>query len=238
MSTTSRLVPALAEAGVDLVELGIPFSDPLADGPIIQAASQRALEHGCTVRGVLDCVEKVRSCSDIPIALMTCYNPVLQMGPEKFARRAAAAGADGVLITDLPPSEAGLWVKTAASVGLDTIFLVAPSSTPERVELATRLSTGFVYCVSRPGVTGVRDRLPDELSDLVTLIRGKTDRPIAVGFGISQPDHVREVCRVADGAIVGSAVVRVIAEAEDEADAIERATAFARQLASGKMAAG
>jgi tryptophan synthase alpha chain len=234
LEATARLVPALAEAGVDAVELGIPFSDPLADGPIIQAASQRALERGCTVRGVLDCVRKIRQQSEVPIAFMTCWNPILQMGPEAFASEAQSAGADGVLVTDLPPAEAGEWAEALRRNDLGAIFLVAPSSTPERVGLATKLSTGFVYCVSRPGVTGVRDELPPELADLVHRIRQATDRPIAVGFGISRAEHVREVCRIADGAIVGSAMVKVIAEADGVDAVLASATAFARDLAAGK----
>lgn len=237
LETTAALVPALAEAGVDLVELGIPFSDPLADGPVIQAAGQRALERGCTVRSVLACVARIREQTDLPLAFMTCYNPVLQMGPETFASEACAAGADGVLLTDLPPAEAGGWCDLLAANGLGAIFLVAPSSTPERVELASRLSTGFVYCVSRPGVTGIREELPEELTDLVQRIRSHTERPIAVGFGIAKADHVREVCRIADGAIVGSAMVKVIAESPDPRTAIQRAAVFARELAAGKTAA-
>lgn len=238
LEATAELVPALAAAGADAVELGIPFSDPLADGPIIQAAGQRALERGCTVRGVLDCVRRIRETCDLPLAFMTCYNPVLQTGPEAFAGEARAAGVDGVLLTDLPPAEAGPWTETLAANDLGAIFLVAPSSPPERVELAARLSTGFVYCVSRPGVTGTRDDLPPELADLVQRIRSKTERPIAVGFGVSRAEHVRGVCRLADGAIVGSAMVRVIAEAPDPAAAVERASAFARELAAGKILAG
>ena len=238
LEATAELVPALAAAGVDAVELGIPFSDPLADGPVIQAAGQRALERGCTVRGVLDCVRAIRATCDLPLAFMTCYNPVLQTGPDAFAREAQAAGVDGVLVTDLPPSEAGPWVETLAANELGAIFLVAPSSTPERVELAARLSTAFVYCVSRPGVTGTRDALPAELSDLVRRIREKTERPISVGFGVSKAEHVRQVCQVANGAIVGSAMVRVIAEAPDAGSAVKRASAFARELATGKRLAG
>jgi tryptophan synthase alpha chain len=234
LGTTADLVPALAEAGVDAVELGIPFSDPLADGPIIQAAAQRALERGCTVRGVLDCVTRIREQCDIPLAFMTCYNPVLRMGPQTFAANAAQVGVDGVLVTDLPPAEAGEWVEALAANGLDSVFLVAPASTPERVELAARLTTGFVYCVSRPGVTGVRDELPEELTDLVARIRKTTEKPVAVGFGVSQADHVRSICEIAHGAIVGSAMVRTIAEADGRAAAIDAAVAFARELAAGK----
>ena len=238
LEVTAALVPALAAAGVDLVELGIPFSDPLADGPVIQAASQRALERGCTVRGVLACVAGIREKTDLPIAFMTCYNPLLQMGMASFAQEARRAGADGVLVTDLPPAEAGGWCDLLAANDLGAIFLVAPSSTPERVALATRLSTGFVYCVSRPGVTGTRDELPAELAELVQRTRLETDRPIAVGFGISTAEHVRGVCRIADGAIVGSAMVKAIAGSPEAGAAVERATAFARELAQGKTPMG
>ena len=234
LEATAELVLAFQEAGVDAVELGIPFSDPLADGPIIQAAAQRALDRGCTVRGVLDCVRRIRQQSAMPLAFMTCYNPVLQMGPERFAEEARAAGGDAVLVTDLPPAEAGEWTEVLAANELGAIFLVAPSSTPERVSLAAKLSTGFVYCVSRPGVTGVRKDLPADLTGLVARIRRITERPVAVGFGVSTAKHVRDVCRVADAAIVGSAMVRTIAEAADTAEALRAATPFARELAAGK----
>ncbi len=234
LETTAALVPALAEAGADAVELGIPFSDPLADGPIIQAAAQRSLERGCTVRGVIECVRRIREQTALPLAFMTSYNPILRMGAGEFARRSAEAGVDGMLVTDLQPSEAGDWVDLLASEGLKSIFLVAPSTTPERVALATRMSTGFVYCVSRPGVTGVQDALPEELTELVARIRRTTDKPIAVGFGVSTPEHVRSVCAVADSAIVGSAMVRRIAEAEGRNAVLATATTFARELAAGK----
>jgi tryptophan synthase alpha chain len=237
LATTAELVPALAAAGVDAVELGIPFSDPLADGPIIQAAAQRALERGCTVRGVLECVEGIRSQTDLPLAFMTSYNPLLRTGPAEFAQQAAAVGADGVLVTDLPPSEAGEWVDVLEASGLKSIFLVAPSSTPERIALATRLTTGFVYCVSRPGVTGVRDELPTELTGLVARIREQTEKPVAVGFGVSTAEHVRAVCAVADSAIVGSAMVRTIAEAGDREAVLSAAATVARELAAGRARA-
>jgi tryptophan synthase alpha chain len=235
LEATADLAVALAGAGVDAIELGIPFSDPLADGPVIQAAAQRALERGCTVQGVMDCVRGIRARSDIPLAFMTCYNPILQRGPERFAGDSREAGVDAVLVTDLPPGEAGEWCAQLAAKDLGAIFLVAPSSPPERVKLATKLSTAFVYCVSRPGVTGVREELPADLRELVARIRLTTDHPIAVGFGISRPEHVREVCRFADGAIVGSAMVRLVAEQDDPVPA---AVAFAQELATGKHEAG
>jgi len=234
LEATERLVPALAEAGVDMVELGIPFSDPLADGPVIQAAGQWALERGCTVKGIMQGVARIRETTDIPIAFMTCWNPILQNQPATFAADAKAAGIDGVLVTDLPPEEAGEWLGLLEANDLRSIFLVAPSSTPERITEAAKASSGFVYCVSRPGVTGARDELPAELADLVRRIRETTDKPIAVGFGIATPDHVREVCRVADGAIVGSAMVKLIAEAGSDDEVVPRAAAFAAELASGK----
>lgn len=234
---TEMLVPALAEAGVDMIELGIPFSDPLADGPVIQAAGQWALDHDCTVAGILESVTRIREQTDIPLAFMTAWNPVLQNDPAGFAQRSKAAGMDGMLVTDLPPEEAGEWLDTLEVNELRSIFLVAPSSTPERIAHAAELSTGFVYCVSRVGVTGARADLPPEVSGLVARIRGTTDKPVAVGFGISSAEHVRAVCDVADSAIVGSAMVKLIDQGESPEHIIESATAFARDLASGKAPA-
>ena len=165
LATTAKLVPAIAEAGADIVELGIPFSDPLADGVAIQAASSRALAKGATVAGLLDCVREIRATCDVPIVLMTCFNPILQFDPEPFAVQARDAGVDGMLISDLPPGESDDWLRIAHGSGLDTIFLVAPTSPPERIQEVCRRSTGFVYCISRTGVTGAREDLPADLAD-------------------------------------------------------------------------
>jgi tryptophan synthase alpha chain len=230
LDATLDLVSAIEEAGADIVELGIPFSDPLADGPVIQEASQRALRSGCTTAGVIECAGRIRERSGVPLLLMTCYNPVLHYGPERFAAAAGEAGVDGVLISDLPPHEAGPWLKAARANDLDTVFLVAPTSTEDRIRRVCELSTGFVYCVSRTGVTGVRAELPPDLSQLVSTIKRQTDMPVGVGFGISTPDHVRAVTQQADAAIVGSAVVRVIERAGSDGDLLPAVAEFVRSL--------
>ena len=232
MEETVKLGVALHGAGADLVELGIPYSDPLADGPIIQAAGQRALAAGATVAGVLDAARRIREQVPLPLLIMTCYNPVLQFGPERFAREAAAAGVSAVLVSDLPPEEAGEWVATAAAQGVETVFLVAPTTEPERLSLACDLCTGFVYVVSRAGTTGVRESLPPELPALLQRLRGLTDRPLAVGFGISTPEHVAQVAALAEGAIVGSAVVRVIGEKGAGSEMVEAVTELVKGLAA------
>jgi tryptophan synthase alpha chain len=212
---TPRLVTALAEAGADLVELGIPYSDPLADGPTVQASSLRALQRGVTPDTVLQMVRDIRSASDVPLILMTSYNLVLRCGLSRFAAGFAEAGADGAILTDLPPEEADPWKQEADAQGLATIFLVAPTSTPERVRRIVEKTTGFVYCVSRTGVTGARSELPAELQDTVALIRRSTETPVCVGFGISTSAHVAQVVQMADGAVIGSALVDFLARNAD-----------------------
>lgn len=212
LETTRALVPALAAAGADVVELGVPFGDPLADGPSNQAAYQRALEQGVDLGAVLETVSRIRLHSQVPLVLMTYYNPVFAYGPAEFARQAAQAGVDGVLITDLPPEEAGEWKTLARDQGLDTIFLLAPTSTEARIREATALAEGFVYCVARTGVTGKRTLLDTSIRDLVERIRAHTDLPVVVGFGIARPEDVERVTQWADGAVVGSAIVDRIAE--------------------------
>ncbi len=211
LRTTRRLVIELDRAGVDVIELGVPFTDPLADGVSIQAANERALAGGVTLDAILELVRDLRHETQIPILLMTYYNPIFRAGQDGVAHSAAAAGVDGMLITDLPPEEAGEWKAAAADAGLDTIFLLAPTSTEERIAIGASQATGFVYCVSRTGVTGVQSELPVELHSLLGRIRRQTDQPIAVGFGVSTADHVRQVGRSADAAVVGSAVVNLIA---------------------------
>jgi tryptophan synthase alpha chain len=210
IESTPALVAALAEAGADIVELGIPYSDPLADGPTIQASSQRALDRGITPPMVLDLVRQSRALTDVPIVLMTSYNLVLIHGLEQFAHHAVDVGADGAILTDLPPEEAASWKTIADNAGLATIFLVAPTSTPERIALITQYSTGFVYCVSRTGVTGARRDLPDDLVDMLRRTRSLTDKPLCVGFGVATPEHVALVAGIADGAVVGSALVEFL----------------------------
>lgn len=227
------ILRAVADGGADIIELGLPFSDPLADGPVIQAASQRALAGQMTPRGVLDIARDFRRERDVPLVVMMCYNPVYQFGLKAFGQAAREAGVDGVIVTDLPPEEAGEWVRAARAAELDTIFLLAPTSGPSRVKKVVDLATGFVYCVSRMGVTGARAELPADLKETVTRIRSQTAKPIAVGFGISRPDHVGEVCRVADGAVVGSAVVSLV----DRDQAPAGRAAAVREFVSGLKAA-
>ncbi len=206
LSATVPIVLALAEAGADVVELGVPFSDPLADGPTIQRASERALRSGATLAGVLALVQQLRRKTDVPLVLFSYFNPVLQMGLERFACEAASAGADGVLITDLTPEEAGEYQPAMRAQGLDTIFLGAPTSTDERLARIAASSSGFLYLISRTGVTGAKDNLPEDLPQLVRRARGVTSLPIAVGFGISLPGHVSILGGLADAAVVGSAL--------------------------------
>lgn len=226
LDATRKFVLALAEAGADVIELGIPFSDPLADGPTIQRASERALKAGTTLAQVIELVREIRKSSEIPIVLFGYYNPVLQMGLEKFAAAAANAGADGVLITDLTPEESDEHRRVMAEHHLDTIFLGAPTSTDERLAKIAGVSSGFLYLISRTGVTGAKDSMPDELPALLRRARKVTQLPIAVGFGISLPGHVSVLGGLADAAVVGSALVSEIEKAtamDASASAIERA---------------
>ena len=230
LDATLRFVRALAEAGADVIELGIPFSDPLADGPTIQRASERALKSGTTLSLVLNLVRRIREspspANEIPIVLFSYYNPILQMGLEKFAAAASAAGADGVLATDLTPEESEDYRRILRAHGLDTIFLGAPTSTDDRLAKIAACSSGFLYLISRTGVTGAKDSLPDDLPTLLRRTRGATQLPLAVGFGISLPGHVSVLGGLADAAVVGSALVSEIenATASDHSPAaIERA---------------
>jgi tryptophan synthase alpha chain len=234
LAATERFVLALAEAGADIIELGIPFSDPLADGPTIQRASERALKAGTTLAGVLDLVERIRRASPVPLVLFGYYNPILQMGLEKFAIAAANAGADGVLVTDLTPEESAEYRRILGAHHLDTIFLGAPTSTDERLKAIADCTSGFLYLISRTGVTGVKDALPDDLPSLLRRARGVTQLPLAVGFGISLPGHVSVLGGLADAAVVGSALV---AEVEKAASIDAAVTALAARLRSLKEAA-
>jgi tryptophan synthase alpha chain len=213
LDATLQFVLALAEAGTDIIELGIPFSDPLADGPTIQRASERALKAGTTLSRVLDLVRRIRLSSQVPIVLFGYFNPIFQMGLEKFAASASAAGADGVLVTDLTPEESTDYRRILASHRLDAIFLGAPTSTDERLAIVSSCSTGFLYLISRTGVTGAKDTLPDDLPALLRRARAVTRLPIAVGFGISLPGHVSVLGGLADAAVIGSALVSEIERA-------------------------
>jgi tryptophan synthase alpha chain len=233
LEATGELLAAVDRGGADVIELGVPFSDPLADGPVIQRASERALRAGATLRKILDLLPRWRDSIRAPLILFTYYNPVLQYGLEDFARSASAAGADGALVVDLTPEEAEPYVSALRARNLDTVFLGSPTSTDDRLKRVARLSTGFLYLVSRMGVTGERDQISSSVRPLVERARRYTDLPLAVGFGLAKPDQVREVQGWADAAVVGSAVVRAIEEhfASGRAVAIER---FVRWLKEGK----
>lgn len=205
-----EILAALAEGGADIIEVGMPFSDPIADGPVIQASSQRALDRGVTPGAVLEAIHKAQG--DVPIVLMGYYNPILRRGLKAFADSATGSGVSGTIISDLTPEEARPWVDASRAVGLDTIFLVAPTSTDERIGAVAEFASGFVYAVSRTGVTGSHQAAPPDVGGLVERIRTQTQTPVCVGFGISKPDQVREIVKVADGAVVGSWLVSWLAE--------------------------
>ena len=238
LETTERLLPALAAAGADVIELGVPFSDPIADGPAIQRASERGLAAGASLSAVLDLVARCRDAGlDAPVVLFGYANPILSMGEAGFAARAAEAGVDGVLVTDLPPEEGSGLAATLRSARLDPVFLLAPTSPPRRVKTVGRLSRGFVYLVSRPGVTGVRSDVPAGLPELVASVRSGVGRlPVAVGFGLSTPEQVGAVARIADGVVVGSAVVLAL-EAANRAgeDPVAAAAGLVRSLAGATV---
>jgi len=210
LADTRRLVAEAARRGADIVELGVPFSDPLADGPVIQRAGARALAAGATVARVLETIAGLRTEVDVPIVLMTYYNPVLAFGLKAFVRTAVDAGVDGAIVTDMPPEESDQLGSEAAAAGLDLVYMVAPTSTPERVRLIARKSRGFIYVVSLTGVTGERQELPTDMATQIATIRRVTSMPVCIGFGISTPAQVAAVGRVADGAAVGSAIVRLV----------------------------
>jgi tryptophan synthase alpha chain len=214
IDATLEFVLALEEAGTDVIELGVPFSDPLADGPTIQRASERALKSGASLPKILELVSRIRKSSQIPLVLFSYYNPILQMGLEAFAASASEAGVDGVLATDLSPEESVEYRRILATHHLDTIFLCAPTSTDERLARIAECSSGFLYLVSRTGVTGAKDTLPDDLPALLRRVRNFTTLPIAVGFGISLPGHVTLLGGLADAAVVGSSLVAEIEHAK------------------------
>ena len=231
---TSKLLLTLEEAGADLIELGVPFSDPIADGPTIQRASERALTHHISLQEILEMVATVRTQTDIPIALMSYYNPIFRMGEDAFCKAAQDAGVDGVIIPDLPPEQAQSLLEIAPRYNLATIFLVAPTSPPERMQLIASVSTGFVYCVSVTGVTGARAMLSDEIAPMIAELRKHTNKPISVGFGVSTPDQATQIAQIADGVIVGSAIINVIEEhINDEARLLTAVKQFASDLAAG-----
>ncbi len=227
LETTAALVRAMAAAGTDIVELGVPFSEPVADGPVIQQASQRALEGGVTLRGILGTVRSLRRNVEVPLVLMSYYNPIYQFGLDRFAREAAAAGVDGLIIPDLPVEEAGPVLAAADPVGLALVPLAAPTSTAVRLQRIAGSARGFLYCVALTGVTGAQQQ-PEEVRELVARAREVCALPIAVGFGVATPAQAAEVGALADGVVVGTAIVREIARGGT--DMIARVAAFTREL--------
>ncbi len=230
IQTTGELLKCLVESGADMIELGIPFSDPMADGPTIQEASQRALENRFSIGAILELVRDFRTFSDIPLILFGYYNPLLQYGLERLARDAGQAGADGFLVVDLPPEEAGDLKKAADSHDLDMIFLLAPTSTDERIAKVAELASGFAYYVSITGVTGARESLAEMMDVYVEKIRKFIDLPVGIGFGVSRPEHVREICGFADAVIVGSAIIKEVQAHAGKPDMLTRVGSFVRQL--------
>jgi tryptophan synthase alpha chain len=235
LATTEALLLALADAGADIIELGVPFSDPMADGPVIQRASERALKNPIGVADILTIVERVRQRSDVPLMLFSYFNPLLQFARENIGAKLRAAGIDGVLVTDLIPEEADAWVEEMRQAELDTIFLAAPTSTDERLKLIAQYSTGFVYVVARTGVTGMRESVATEVRSLVERVRQQTRLPVAVGFGISRPEHVQEVWRYADGAVVGTRLVLEIEKNLGSPQLVERVRQLVAELKSFKQ---
>jgi tryptophan synthase alpha chain len=227
---TEGILKALDRAGADVLEIGVPFSDPLADGPVIQRATERALASGTTLEGVLDMLERLRGDLQAPIVIFSYANPILRLGAEAFAERAQAVGVDGVLVLDLPIEEAGEFRTLLASKGIDTILLLSPTTSDSRLREAARLGSGFLYAISRLGVTGARDAVAEGAEDMVRRIRAVSELPVALGFGISKPEHVREVGRWADAAVVGSALVSVIADAGASEDLNTRVEEYVRWL--------
>lgn len=227
---TADLALAMERGGADFIELGVPFSDPIADGPVIQRASERALRAGMTLTGVLEIAREIRKSSQIPLVLFSYMNPLVRYGFGRLADDAARAGIDGVLMTDLSVEEAGEPAKELRSRGLDTIFLAAPTSTERRLRLVAEYSSGFVYVVSRTGITGEKDSVGGSTGPLVKVLRGLTTLPLAVGFGISKPEHFKEVGRIADAVIVGSAFVRIIEEHGGDGSLAGMLEEFSRDL--------
>ena len=229
---SAEILKALDRAGADVLEVGVPFSDPLADGPVIQRAAERALAAGSNLRAVLSLVGDIRRDVEAPIVIFSYANPIMRLGIEAFARRASAAGVDGVLALDLPIEEADAFREALAREGLDTIFLLSPTTSDARIRKAAELGSGFLYGISRLGVTGARDSVAAGADALARRIRAHTAMPIALGFGISRPEHVGEVCAYADAAVVGSALVSVIAEHGHSSALIEQVEEYVKWLKS------
>ncbi|HEY3373518.1 MAG TPA: tryptophan synthase subunit alpha [Candidatus Aquicultor sp.] len=223
-----KLITGVAEAGADLIELGIPYSDPLADGPTIQAAAECALANGVTTDTAFELVRRARQHTATPIVIMTYYNIIYRYGMKRFAINAGEAGVNGVICPDLPPEEADPWRHTAATYGIATVMLATPTSGEDRLRNIARMSSGFIYCVSLTGVTGARANLPANLADFIKRIRKVTDKPLAVGFGISQPEQAKQIAGIADGVIIGSALISLIGNAGETC--VETAVSYISEI--------
>jgi tryptophan synthase alpha chain len=236
LPTSEALALGLAEAGADVLELGVPFSDPLADGATVQHAGQVALDNGITLGTCLDLAERIAAHTSVPLVLMGYYNPIFSLGIERFCERAGAAGVAGLIVPDLPPEEAGPLAQATADCGIALIYLVTPTSPDERIEqvahAASRSGDGFIYCVSLSGVTGARSSLPEHLADFLARVRAHTSLPLAVGFGVSRPEHVRRIGELADGAIVASALLNAV-DAAPQAERVQAGVEFFRELTTG-----
>jgi tryptophan synthase alpha chain len=237
LATTQALVLALAGAGADLIEIGIPFSDPLAEGPTVQRASERALRSGTSLRRVLELVKALRPQLDVPLVLMGYTNPILAMGEHPFAEAAHAVGVDGVIVVDLPPEEGEDLYGALAAVGLDAILLAAPTTQPARLAMLAQRTRGFLYYVSLTGVTGARSELARGVEEAVRSVRRISEIPVCVGFGVSTPEHAREIARFADGVVVGSALIDTIQRAAPGPSAIDAAARFVKELKTALRAA-
>jgi len=226
VKTTLKLVPLFASTGCDIIELGIPFSDPLADGATIQRASYEALGQGVTPKVCFEVAQELRRQVEIPLVFMTYYNPVLKFGLEQFCSKCAEVGIDGLIIPDLPPEEGQELERSTKRHGLDLIYLLSPASTEERIKLVTSRSSGFIYLVSLTGVTGPRDKLPEELESFVARVKARTEKPLCVGFGVSTPEQARRIAKIADGVIVGSRIIQLL----DEDKSLGNACSFIKCL--------
>jgi len=230
IESTPDIFAAIEEGGADIIELGVPFSDPLADGPVIQAASQRSLKSGTTLKKIISLVKTIRQSSKLPIVLMTSFNPVFVYGQETFIEDAVASGVDGVIIPDLPPEEADTFYPFAEKAGLDMIYLLAPTSTPDRIKMIADQSRGFIYYISVTGVTGVRQDLSQSLGEKVGQVKQATPLPVLIGFGISGPEQAKAAGEISDGVIVGSAIVKMVDQYKEPAERSQQLTQFVRSV--------
>jgi tryptophan synthase alpha chain len=230
LDASLELAATLGESCADILELGVPFSDPVADGPVIQRSSLRALHNGATLGKVIELVRRLRQRSNVPVVLFSYFNPILQYGLERLAEEAWDVGVDGLLLTDLPPEESEAFLPAVRARGIDTIFLASPTTSPARMRIIAERSSGFIYLISRAGVTGTSDALRGGIQQQVQQLKEHNDLPVVVGFGISTPSQVRQVWEIADAAVVGSAIVRRLEESYQDKDWLEKTMAFANWL--------